>query len=289
MTSDARESAPETAALPGGPARPDRLLRLLAGGVAWIGASLGAITAILAALGYLVEGGYLSSFGLNRGMLELASIEYVATGGQFMLGLLPLSLVGALNFALDFWWAALLLAAACVLAAWRRLGSTGRWTLVTLANGLWLSRAIPMLEGAAAGSDAHRVVSMMSFIALLSLLYAGIEYRLAKAPTPRSTRVAQVLFAAVLSVSLLTLPYARGSKGLVRALPSVQLPLKETTALCQMAEPAAEPTACAARNWRLVQLGKDRSILLDPADGALYLVPAAATATLRIIRPADKP
>lgn len=222
-------------------------------------------------------------------MLELASIEYVASGGQFMLGLLPLSLAGALNFVLDFWWAALLLLTVCSLAAWRRLGSTGRWALATLANGLWLARAIPLLNDAAPGSEAHRVVSMMSFVVLLSLLYAGMEYLSPQAPVPRGTRVAQVMFATVLSVSLLTLPYARGSKGLVRALPSVQLPQKEAVVLCQLAQPATEAAACAARSWQLVQLGKNRSILLDPADGALYLVPAAATATLRIVGPARKP
>lgn len=286
MTSGAPEPSAAAAQQASGPAR---LMRLLAGGVAWIGASLGALTAILMAVGYLVEGGWLASFGLNRGMLELATIEYVATGGQFMLGLLPLSLAGALNFLLDFWWAALLLPAACALAARGRLGTASRWALATLANSLWLACAIPLLDDAAPGSEAHRVVSMMSFVVLLSLLYAGTEYLSAQAPVPRGARVAQVLFAAVLSVSMLTLPYARGSKGLVRALPRVQLPQQEAAVLCQMANPAADAAACAARSWQLVQLGKSRSILLDPAEGALYLVPAAATSTLRIIGLAPKP
>jgi hypothetical protein len=33
-----------------------------------------------------------------------------------------------------------------------------------------------------------------------------------------------------------------------------------------------------------VQLGKDHSMLLDPQDGAIYIVPAAITTSLRIIK-----
>ena len=275
MTSDAPE-----------PVDVASLIRPFGRFVAWIGASVGALTAVLAALGYLVEGGFLASLGLRRGMLELASTEYIATGGQFVLGLVPISVVGALSFVLEFWWAALLVAAAFGLGTWCKLGAAYRWWLCATGNAVWLASAIPMLDAATQGSDANRVMSMMTFVAMLSVLYALLEHAAATPNPGPKTLVSQIAFYAVLSVALLTLPYARGSKGLERDLPSVQLPGKVATLLCEFAAPA-DLAACAARSWRLVQLGKDRSVLLDPHDGAIYILPAAMTASLRIVNKAS--
>lgn len=252
--------------------------------VAWIGGSAGAITAILGAMGYLLEGGFLARLGLRRGMLELSSAEYVASGGQFMLGLLPIATVGALNVLWHHGWTLVLLAVVLGVLRWRRAHPAWRWGVMTVATLAALGALVPALEKLAAGSEASGLVAMLHFVALAGLVYAGLEQLGARPVRGRALRFGQVAFYAVLSVAVLTLPYARGSKGVQRPMASIQLSPAANRELCELAQPGAAADACTSVPWRLVQLGKDRSLLLDAASGSLYVVPAKLTETLRVLK-----
>lgn len=265
------------------------LIRPLGGFVAWIGASVGSLSVVLTVLGYLVESAYLSSLGLRRGMLELAPIEYMASGGQFLLGLIPLSFSGMLNFLLDYWWTVPLVIIAFHFGMWRKLGSTYRWVLCASVNMIWLAFVIPLLEKSVPGSDANKIISMMCFMATLSVIYAVTEQALASSKkSAKSTIIGQVLFYAVLSVTLLTLPYARGLKGLERELPNVQLTSKDVAAFCAIFT-NTDSSTCTKRTWQLVQIGKEKSLLRDPMDGSIYIIPSSMIATLRINKEFLKP
>jgi hypothetical protein len=260
------------------------LLRSAAALVVWVGGSVGALTAILGAMGYLVEGGFMAAWGLSRGTLELSSAEYVASGGQFVLGLLPVATVGALNVVWRHGWTLALVAATLGLLLWRRAAPAWRWGAMALSLLGALGALLPALERVAHGSEANGLVAMLHFVALAGLVYAAGEHLRARASGGVALRLGQLAYYALLSVVLLTLPYARGSKGLPREMAAIQLPPTASRELCLLARPGATAEACAEIPWRLVQLGKDRSLLLDAASGSLFVVPAKLTETMRVLR-----
>jgi hypothetical protein len=149
--------------------------------VAWVGASATALGIILAAFGYLVETAYLARFGVRRGVLDLGQNEYILSGGQFLIGLLPLALAGALELALRRWYLVLLAAAIATLGCWRRLGQSFRWIALAVLHGTWLVLALSALEGASDPATARAQVAMLTFTTLAAGVYAWLGDRLAAA------------------------------------------------------------------------------------------------------------
>src|SRR2546428_8857888 len=85
------------------------LLQSLSMLIAWVVTSGGAIGLILTAFGYLVEHAYLDRLGVPRTYYEAKPAEYMMAGGKFLMGVVQLTIVGVPQFAVRYWWLALIL------------------------------------------------------------------------------------------------------------------------------------------------------------------------------------
>jgi hypothetical protein len=251
--------------------------------VAWVGVSTGALTLICTVFGYVVEHAWLDHLGVPANAYDAGSTAYVVSGLNFLASLIPLAVLGSLEFALDYWWM-ILLALAWAVAVWRlhprpELRLMGATVLYTV----WLAAMLIRFERDGDRSDPV-ALAIFAFGAVVGLLYCYQEAYIAAQRPEQSTLLAQAARLPIMVLvfcSFFALPYLKGVHGTERTLPRIQFVGKDRAYFCELLGRPDDPQ-CGA--WELIELGKDRALLRWPADHRIVVVPATAISTFQIDR-----
>ncbi len=250
----------------------------------WFGASTGALTAICTVFGYLVEHSYLDQLGVPRSAYEATSREYVVTGAQFLVGLVPVSLLGGPLFLAHYWWVAVLVAAFAVLSWKRRFSSPRRFMLAAACYAAWLVAMAFRFERATPPDPES--FAMLAFGTIVAFFYCSCELFAAaqstKIPERASDLVARLPFFALLLCSVFALPIVKGIHGTTRTYPSVQFLGKDRELFCGLAGVPSQPSDPDCGTWQLVEFGKDRALLRRPPSPLIYVVPTSSITTFRL-------
>lgn len=257
--------------------------------VVWVGASAGAISLILSVFGYLVEHAYLDQLGVPRTYYEAKPAEYITAGGKFLMGMIQLAAVGAPQFALRYWWFAMVLVAALA-AAWRwRWRAEWRWLGAAAFLAVWLLIALPRFEDSLSPPEANALVAVFTAVTVGGIVYAYAELSIDGPPGDKSTAVPlrrrygpRVPFLVLLLSAILALPYLRGAYATTKTHATIEFIGKDRAYFCELAGEASQD-ACAQETWQLIEVGKERAILRHTKDKKLYIVPASALTTFRIV------
>lgn len=254
----------------------------------WIGGSAGTITLVLSACGYLVEHAYLDSLGVPRTFFEATPAEYVTAGGKFLIGIVPLAAAGAAQFLVRLWWLALVMVAAGVSAWWWHWRTEWRWLAAAGFLALWQLLVLPQFDRSLPRQDANALVAMLTTVVVAGIVYAYAELTLGETPASvrsslliRSYAVRLPFFALLISAAV-ALPYLRGAYALTRIHPDIEFLGKDREYFCELAGEGKE-NGCGHDGWQLIEVGTARAIVRRVADGKIYVVPADALKTFRIV------
>jgi hypothetical protein len=249
--------------------------------VAWVGVSTGALTLICTVFGYVVEHAWLDHLGVPRIAYDSGSTAYVVSGMNFLASLIPLAVLGSLEFALDYWWM-VLLALALGVAIWRlRPRSEFRLLGTTILYAVWLGAMLIRFERDGGRSDPN-ALAIFAFGTIVGLLYCYQEAYAAAQHPSRATLLAQAARLPILALvfcSFFALPYLKGIHGTERALLKIQFVGKDRAYFCELVGRSDDPQ-CG--DWELIELGKDRALLRWPPDHRIVVVPTGAISTFQI-------
>jgi hypothetical protein len=277
----ATETKPELESGSQGEKLPVSLLLQASKLVGWVGVSTGALTLICTVFGYVVEHAWLDHLGIPRIAYDSGSTAYVISGLNFLTSLIPLAVVGALEFILDYWWM-VLVAAALGTAAWRlRLRRELRLLSATILYAVWLGAILIRFQRDAGRSDPN-ALAIFTFGTIVGLLYCYREAYLAAQNPGKATFLAQASrlpIAALVFSSFFALPYLKGIHGTERTLPKIQFIGKDRAYFCEL---VGRPDDPQCGEWELIELGKDRALLRWPPDRRIVIVPASAISTFQL-------
>jgi hypothetical protein len=248
----------------------------------WFGASTGALTGICTVFGYLVEHAYLDHLGVTRTAYEATSREYVITGAKFLAGLLPLSAIGSVLFALHCWWV-IVLAGVFAAAAWKnRLSTAIRLLAAAALYGAWLIAMALRFETAI--SPDQDGLAIFTFGTLAVLLYCSFElFRAAQTAEKSGMRdfILRLPLFGLVFCSVYALPILKGVNGTKREYPFVEFLGKDRDYFCQLAGAESQAVDPSCGLWQLIESGKERALLRKAPDTRIYVVPASAMKTFR--------
>lgn|GEM_PF-5456156 len=261
-----------------------RILQSAVAVVAWIGASLTGLTAILTACGYVVVHTYLATLGVPRSVYDAKPAEYVVAGGNFLAGLIPLAFASIPALFVYAWWLVVIVVATVAVARWRKWQSATRMYAAALLYYIWISLVLVHLtSGPLPWLLPRSSTTTYGLFVLVLLCTAGLpaagEPR--DMPTRYSSRYRRSLLPLIILivVSVILLPYLRGMYATVRPRPQL-VPLGEDALYLQ------QLTNCGAEcRWSLVDMGETSSILRQEPGGAIYVLPTAKLKTFRLEQP----
>jgi hypothetical protein len=277
----ATETKPELAIGSQGEKLPVNLFLVASKLVAWVGVSTGALTLICTVFGYVVEHAWLDHLGVPRIAYDSGSTVYVVSGVNFLASLIPLAVLGSLEFALDYWWM-IPLAVALAVVVWRlRPRSEFRLLGATILYVVWLGAMLIRFERDGDRSDPN-ALAIFAFGTIVGLLYSYQEaYVAAQHPGPATflAQAARLPVLALVFCSFFALPYLKGIHGTERVLPKIQFVGKDRAYFCELLGRSDNPQ-CGV--WELIELGRDRAVLRWPTDHRIVVVPANAISTFQI-------
>lgn len=263
----------------------------------WLGGSAGVIGVVLTTFGFLVEHAHFDRLGIPRSIYSATPNEYLVTGGKFLLGIVPLTLAGFLEFCLDYWWLALAVLLLGVVMWWRKGSANLRWLLAAVC----LTIAVCLLALRFQKHDApdHQGVAMFTFVVIAALVFVYVEVAFANTgatdqdppASMRSKYASRAPFILVLPCALIALPYLRGYYALERDYPVVQFLGKDKGFFCDLAgNPAtSKQVGCEGEAWQVIDISIERAILRRVEDSRIYIVPASSLTTFRIVGQEQKP
>lgn len=254
----------------------------------WLGGSTGAIGIVLSTFGFLVEHADFDRLGIPRSLYQATPREYLVTGGKFLLGILPLAFTGLLQFCVNYWWFALAVGLIAALMRWKRGSSRIRWIIATFC--LAASLAIIGSRFRADGSPDYAGVAMFTFAVVTGAAYAFAEWLYPAASEPANSHPIshyawRVPFMVILICALIALPYLRGYYALKRNYPVVQFLGKDQAYFRELTGSQAthDLPSSEQETWQIIDIGTERAILRRVADSRIYVVPATALTTFRIL------
>lgn len=274
-------------------------LKTLLSIVAWAGGSMGGIGVILSACGYIVEHAYLESLGIPRWAFEAKAAEYIISGGNFLIGLGPLAVVGTASFFLYCWWFALALATASV-SAWRlRLGAGSRLTLFAVLYAFWLFLFLFHLGGDGQQNvlfpkDPATMVAIFTFTAFVASGYFYTEVLIAlperatnnTKSLPLQSYLPRAPFFILLICSFVMMPYLRGAYATKRLHPIIEPIGSESAFLRELTQSSTGSGGGkpSCKVWQLIEIGERNAILRCVDDGSIVIVPAKKIGAFRILK-----
>lgn len=256
------------------------------------GAAAGSISAVLTVFGFLVEHAYFDQLGVPRTLYEATPTEYIVTGGNFLLGIVPLAMTGAIAFVLVFWWLAFIGVAAAAAAIRLRCPPALQWLLSAVWLGVALSVVSLRFQGGA-GVTRRQAVAMFTFLVAAGILFCCMRLMLdteTRPPSPFDSRLFTLRIPSytVLIAAIVTLPYLRGAYAIQREYPIVEFLGKDRDAMCALINGSSSAT-CAETSWELIEAGKQRVLLRKAGDVRIYVIPVSALNTFRISRKGATP
>lgn len=284
------------------------ILKIIALFVAWVGGAASAIGIILTACGYVVENSYLATIGVPRSVYEARAIEYTVSGGFFLVGLMPLAVVGCAQFLLNCWWCGLVVAGTAILAWKLKLRRSARLLLSALFYFVWLLLILFQFETRSAGlifpSNGNSLMAIFTFTNLLALAYLYLErLRAVRAIAPRdgpseTNLLVYVPFLVVLVTAFLLMPYVRGTYAEKRNHPTFAALGEGATYLKELVSTSSGPEAKAAvsanrispdadnsagkSSWQLIEIGEKKIILRSFEDESIVVVPVEKVPAFRL-------
>jgi hypothetical protein len=274
-------------------------LKAVSSFVAWIVASVSGIGMVLTAFGFVVHHAYLGSLGVPRSVYEAKASEYFIMGGNFLLGLLPMAVVGLLNLLVHAWWLLLMVAALVGLWRWRRWSARRRLLAAALLYGAWLGIVMIYFTDdayrrvALAAAKPDEVVAMLTATTLLSAGYLTAELTAERHQVATGGRASRdwLPLAVLLSCGFVVLPYLRGAHAILVSHPFVEPLGPERPFFDALAGP--RPSGCTVYNacpdWRLVEIGASRVILRSVRDGSIVVLPSEKLTNFRILPAVKQP
>jgi hypothetical protein len=257
-----------------------------------LGASTGVIGVVLTAFGFLVEHAEFDRLGVPRTLYEATPNEYLVTGGKFLMGIVPLALVGALQFVVNYWWLALASLLLGGLVWWTHASANLRWLIATGPLAFSLGLLGHRLSGHQTAD--YEGAAMFTFVVLASLAFSYVEIFLKgskpnqkPAALPLSSYAARAPFLVLLLCALTALPYLRGYYAIDRDYPVVRFLANDKKFFCDLVG-GDSTSPCEQELWQLIEIGKQRALLRRADDSRIYVVPASSLATFSILGKEEK-
>src|SRR2546428_4962997 len=147
-------------------------------------------------------------------------------GGKFLMGVVQLTIVGVPQFAVRYWWLALILIVASA-AAWRwRWPEKWRWLIAAAFLMVWLMVALPNFDRALSPPEANAIVAAFTAVTAAGIVYVYTELSIGGRANDAATRwrlyAARFPFLVLLFAAVLALPYLRGAYATTRNHPTIE-------------------------------------------------------------------
>lgn len=264
--------------------------------IGWLVGSAGSISLLLSAVGFLVEHAYLERIGLTHTLYEATAPEYIVSGGKFLMGIIPLAVIGFFYFLFNFWWLSLAIIFVTVFLWRKKVSSEKRLIVVAILYAIWLTLIIPFFDrnsliNSIVSLSTEKGVTIFTFTTITAIVYFCIEIlHSEKRKTKNLMRkyFERAPLFLLLICSVIALPYLRGRYAIQRNYPLIE-PLAEDRIFFNnlvSSDPENsinQEKGSQNENWRLIHIGKEKAILLRVADGQIYVVSKNKIMNFRII------
>ncbi len=243
-----------------------------AAAVVWVGTALAGITAILSACGYMIESSYLATLGVPRSAFDANPTEYVLTGGNFFAALPASVLLGLIALIVYCWWCVVAVIVVIVAVRWFQFSRATAIAVSGSVYGVWIALVLADLtaQRLAVGPwhlfPENRIVLFEIFTAGLACAITTLLLleRQPDSDKPRPSVVVRLPFLGFVVISVLLLPYLRGTFAIVRVHPVVR-PLGAAATYLRSLRVCSE--------WRLIEMGPTRTLLSCSTPSGTIAIP----------------
>lgn len=263
--------------------------------LAWIGGSAGSISLTLTVLGFLVVHAYLERLGVPRTLYDATTTEYIASGGKFIMGLIPIGAIGFFHLLMNCWFVAILISIIVGLSWFLKWSRKGRLLSFTIFFAVWL----PLVFLSFNDSANPLCLSPKSAVALLTLTtITAFVYFFFELPVLTGTRKNKAIeinsvgfrkyvffmpFFVLLVCSIVSLPYVHGRYWVEPIYPTVEFLGEDRTFFEELASDSQSEGDNQVNTWKLIQIGKEKAILRHVNDKRIYVVPKDKINNFRIL------
>jgi hypothetical protein len=267
--------------------------------ILWLGGSAGSIGLVLTAFGFFVEHAYLESLGVPRTVFEATPTEYIVSGGKFLVGLIPLTLTGSMQFVLNCWWAAVPMALYAGLFTLKKWTHEIRLPIFTALYAVWFSIILLHFENDAEPSSmfnlpAKGAVAIFAFTTIAGVAYFYWEVINAKRRKQKQAgfdwipyfHALHIPLLLILICAILALPYLRGRYAIKRTYPTVEFLGSDRVYFDELASDSSliDDRELYGITWQLMEIGEEKAILKIMESSQVYIVPKDRITNFKIIK-----